>query len=155
MKDFLKHYIKPKKGNVVDVNGSIIGTHDGAMFFTLGERHGFVINKKTEKDEPYYIVAKNIEKNEIIVSHRSKKEKNNISGRVYNVIKTNWIINQPKENKKYKAQIRYHGEMLSCSISRVCDRKAQIKFDKDVIVDKGQSIVIYDKDTCQGGCIVG
>lgn len=155
MKGFLKHYIKPRKGDVLDLGGNIIGSHDGATFFTLGERHGFEINKKTSKDEPYYIVAKNVEKNQITVSHKNKKTKSSTPGSIYNVFNTNWISDTPKENKKYKAQIRYHGEMLSCKICDIGGGSAKIKFDKDLIVDKGQSIVIYDKDICQGGCIVG
>src|SRR3990167_4638929 len=47
VKEFLKHYIKPKRGNVLNEEGEVVGTHDGAMFFTLGERHGFEITQKT------------------------------------------------------------------------------------------------------------
>ena len=68
MKDFLKHYIKSEKGKVLDEKGKVIGIHDGAVFFTLGERHGFVITEKTQNDKPYYVVGKDIKKNIIIVS---------------------------------------------------------------------------------------
>ncbi len=46
MKDFLGHYIDEEKGSVVDVDGNVIGEHNGALFFTLGERHGFTVTKK-------------------------------------------------------------------------------------------------------------
>jgi len=170
MKDFLKHYIKSEKGNVLNENGEIIGTHNGSVFFTLGERHGFVITDKTEKDNPYYVVGKNIEKNTITVSaspenYFSRVEgrgglepvpdlsKKNIFGSQINAINTNWIV-QPKENKKYTAQIRYHGELFSCEISCTGRTFADIKFEKNVLVDSGQSIVIYDEDVCLGGGIV-
>ncbi len=68
MKDFLSHYIEQKKGDVLNVDGEVIGEHDGAVFFTLGERHGFTITKKSPTDTPYYVVAKDIEKNTITVS---------------------------------------------------------------------------------------
>jgi len=68
MKDFLSHYIEQKKGDVLSVDGEVIGEHDGAVFFTLGERHGFTITKKSPTDTPYYVVVKDIEKNTITVS---------------------------------------------------------------------------------------
>ena len=181
MKDFLKHYIKSEKGKVLDEKGKVIGIHDGAVFFTLGERHGFVITEKTQNDKPYYVVGKDIKKNIIIVStlpensflkgprissptkSSSKIEarpdhfKNEFSGSVIKVFNTNWTIT-PEENKKYTAQIRYHGELLDCHIkiyeSPISSNEAEIIFDENVLVDSGQSIVVYDSDVCLGGGIV-
>ena len=71
---------------------------------------------------------------------------------------TNWISEIPKGNKNYTAQIRYHGELLNCTLNCIdCigQTSAEIDFvDKNVLVDKGQSIVIYDGDVCLGGGIV-
>ncbi len=72
LKEFLSHYIKTKRGDVLDEKGEIIGYHDGAVFFTLGERHGFTITKKTSKDEPYYVVGKDVKKNTITVTASPK-----------------------------------------------------------------------------------
>src|SRR3989304_2964123 len=68
MKEFLQHFIKPKSGRVLDINSKTIGKHNGATFFTLGERHGFTITKKTNHDRPYYVVGKDIKKKTITVS---------------------------------------------------------------------------------------
>jgi tRNA-uridine 2-sulfurtransferase len=74
LKDFLKHYIKEKKGKVIlaprslGVVGEVVGFHDGAVFHTLGERHGFTITKKKRDDGAYYIVGKDIKKNILYVS---------------------------------------------------------------------------------------
>lgn len=166
MKDFLKHYIKTQKGNVLlarqglgdegSEKGEIIGTHDGAMFFTLGERHGFTIFNKAEKDSPYYVIKKDIKENTITVSHRSERNNKNNKNE-YILQRTNWVSEEPKENKSYKAQIRYHGEFFDCSIicgSPTSADRVEVKFDKDVLVDSGQSVVLYDGDTCLGGGIV-
>lgn len=48
MKDFLKHYIKTDQGVVQNMDGENIGTHDGVLLYTLGERHGFYIKKKLQ-----------------------------------------------------------------------------------------------------------
>ena len=63
IKDFLKNYIKEKKGKVLDENGKIIGEHDGAFYLTVGQRHGFKITEKTPNDSPYYIINKDIKNN--------------------------------------------------------------------------------------------
>jgi tRNA-specific 2-thiouridylase len=148
MKDFLSHYIESKKGDVLDEKGNVIGSHDGAVFFTLGERHGFTVTKHSSNDAPLYIVAKDIQKNNIVVSTKQESTVTAFSCEV--VLKnTNWISGIPVENKKYTAQIRYHGEQLTCAI-----QNSNIFFEKSVIVSPGQSIVVYHKNLCIGGGIV-
>src|SRR3990167_6278052 len=74
MKEFLKNYIPEEKGGVLDTGGNIIGVHDGARLYTLGERHGFLVTKKTPNDPPLYIVAKDIAKNTITVAPNNERE---------------------------------------------------------------------------------
>lgn len=184
LKDFLKHYIKSKKGKVVlapqeagNEKGEEIGYHDGAVFYTLGERHGFTITKKGVNDGRYYIVAKDIKKNILTVSQDKKmlfshgshsvlkkadlasvakaEENTSFYLRLEN---TNWISDIPisykLKAKSYLCQVRYHGEFLKCKI--ICESKASAKviFEKPVMVASGQSVVIYDKDICLGGGVV-
>ncbi|HNW71807.1 MAG TPA: tRNA 2-thiouridine(34) synthase MnmA [Candidatus Paceibacterota bacterium] len=159
LKEFLKHYIKEKGGNVVNTNGEIIGYHDGAVFHTLGERHGFTITKKNPNDGAYYIVSKNIKKNTLVVSQdknsfQEDKDKKNNSEFYLEIDNLNWINEIPKANKNYQAQIRYHGEFLPCKIELNSKTKAKVIFKKYILADKGQSCVIYDKDVCLGGGII-
>lgn len=167
MKDFLKHYIESSEGNVLDVDGNVIGTHDGAMFFTLGERHGFNIKKNSKENLPYYVVSKDIDKNIIVVSSKPvgtffsdprssspDHEEKLPQGFNIDLKNTNWITGIPDITKKYTAQIRYHGDFLVCIIKIIKDKEARIIFDKDVLVDSGQSIVLYNKDVCLGGGVV-
>jgi tRNA-specific 2-thiouridylase len=162
LKEFLKHYIKEKKGKVVlapseagNEKGEVIGFHSGVVFHTLGERHGFTITKKSPNDGAYYIVGKDIKKNLLIVS-QNKNNHNNVRGD-YKIEKTNWINEVPKAGKNYLAQIRYHGEYLPCNI-KVEDskrsKKAEVIFAKPVLVASGQSIVLYERNICLGGGVV-
>jgi tRNA-specific 2-thiouridylase len=153
MKDFLRHYIKSEKGNVLNEKGEIIGTHDGAVFFTLGERHGFTLFKHSEKEKPFYVVSKDRDKNTIIVSTRNNIERNKSLVSIL-CSNTNWISKIPEAGKVYTAQIRYHGEYLKCKLNVVENNKVEIIFDKNVLVDKGQSIVVFDGDICLGGGVV-
>ncbi len=147
MKDFLRHYITPVQGNVLDETGKVIGTHDGVWFFTLGERHGFTITKPIS-GKPYYIVAKNIQENTITVSHNSPEEKN-ISLLVATLLQTNWI-NQAVKDKHYTAQVRYHSKKVPCTISN-----NEITFlENPGAFTPAQSVVVFDGDECIGGGIV-
>jgi tRNA-specific 2-thiouridylase len=179
LKEFLKHYIKSKMGKVVDENNKEIGHHDGAVFHTLGERHGFRITKKSPNDGPYYIVGKDIKKNILIVSqnknlknlapllieegvgggnlknhHLALKGTPPQQGGEVQLQETNWISKIPDENKNYTAQICYHGEFLPCQIKCQTSSVGQVIFKKPVLVASGQSCVIYDGDICLGGGVV-
>jgi tRNA-specific 2-thiouridylase len=182
LKDFLKHYIKVKKGKVLlapseagNEKGEIIGYHDGAVFYTLGERHGFTITQKTPKDGAYYIVGKDIKKNILIVSQNKNYSQKSPdifllknSSRLapsrsvasfensfcIELNNTNWISEIPKSSKNYTAQIRYHGEFLPCKIKVLAKNKAEIIFTKNTLVASGQSVVVYDNDICLGGGVV-
>ncbi len=152
MKDFLKHYINVRSGNVVTENGEVIGTHDGVLLYTLGERHGFTITKTTPNDTPYYIVAKDINNNTLIVSHDKDLNKKNNE---FMTLKNTVIRGDIKIGEKYSAQVRYHGEILKIEIIEVNGDEIKIKFENpDSALTSGQSVVIYDKDICIGGGVV-
>jgi len=177
LKDFLKHYIKEKKGKVLNEKGEEIGYHDGVVFHTLGERHGFTITKKSPNDGAYYVVGKNIKKNILYVSQNKNyvlNTKQMLSHGSHSSLKVvndldlahaeesttlclndlNWVSGIPKLNKNYTAQIRYHSEFLDCEIKSITKDKAEVLFQKPVLVASGQSCVLYDKDICLGGGVV-
>jgi len=171
LKEFLKHYIKEKKGKVVDENGDEIGYHNGVVFYTLGERHGFTIIKKSSNDKPYYVVGKDVKKNILYVS-QDKNSKNfgafalgdkrignprrlKFLNFCLELRNTNWISKSYKLSaKSYKCQIRYHGELLKCKIKITGKTKAEVIFQKPILVASGQSCVFYDKDICLGGGVI-
>jgi tRNA-specific 2-thiouridylase len=157
LKDFLKHYIKEQKGKVVNNNGVEIGHHDGVVFYTIGERHGFTITKKSPNDGAYYIVSKDIKKNILIVSQDKNIKKNDFTkdeNRELIIHNINWISSVPKDHKNYTAQVRYHGEFLSCKIRTINNSGAIVVLNKSILVDSGQSCVVYDKDIVLGGGVI-
>lgn len=160
LKDFLKHYIKEKKGKVLNENNEEIGYHPGVIFLTLGERHGFTITKKSPNDRPYYVIAKDIKKNILYVSQDKNIKSPIKSGLNSNFIlkNVNWISNIPNKyqlkNKNYSCQIRYHGEFLFCKILSVAKNEMKIIFEKPILVDSGQSCVIYDEDIVLAGGVI-
>ena len=147
MKEFLAHYIKPQKGDVINEKGDIIGYHNGALFFTVGERHGFTITKQNDNSNPLYVVSKNLKNNTITVSENVSK--NSYNKTIFKLENINWISELPKADKEYTAQIRYHGDQLLCNI-----RDNSVIFKEPTLVSPGQSIVVYDKNVCIGGGVV-
>ena len=160
MKDFLKEFIKPKTGNVVNEEGEIIGSHDGAVFFTLGERHGFTITKKTPHDEPYFVISKNIERNELVVSHKHADETLPHAKKDVLLENVNWTSDSaPNLAKTYMARSRYREQLQPCHLEArpISEPTTSYKlvFDEpQSSVSPGQSLVIYDGDVCLGGGII-
>lgn len=153
MQDFLRHYIEEKPGIVLDSSGQEIGTHRGALFFTLGQRHGFVINKKGVDDGPRYVVAKDIDKNTITVG---KSVAPVLSKRLVHLREVNFIVRDSfKIGSKLEAEIRYHGTIQYCKVVGVSLDSLQIEFEKhDPTLSSGQSVVFYNGNVCLGGGVV-
>ena len=162
LKEFLKHYIKSKKGKVLNEDGKEIGYHDGVVFHTLGERHGFTITQKSPTDKAYYVISKDIKKNILYVSQNPKQMLSHGSHSILNMADralvanteesttwdsvdlsdVNWISKIPEANKNYTAQIRYHGEFLPCKVK--CQGQSLIGLSKTVF-DTGIVRVIFYK----------
>lgn len=150
MKEFLAHYIESVSGNVLNESGEVIGNHPGALFFTLGERHGFTVTQKTTDDKPYYVVAKDVACNTITVSQNPQSKQGSVRAKLDQCI---W--RSSLEDKKYSAQIRYHGDIKTVMINKVSTEHAEVTFDEpDYTLSPGQSVVIYDGDMCVGGGVV-
>ena len=152
MYEFLTHFISAKRGKVLNTKGEVIGTHHGAVFYTIGERHNFEILKKKSEDGAYYVVSKDIKANTITVSSK-ELEINSLSPTKISVKSINWIDKPTKS--ELSARIRYRGEKILVTVqSRALDNVI-VEFDKPVRgLSLGQSIVFYDGEICLGGGIM-
>lgn len=153
MKEFLKKFITTSPGVVLNESGESIGTHDGALLYTLGERHGFTITKKTPADTPVYIVAKDVVRNTLTVS--SRESMHTVFGsRDIGIEQVHWISDRPSGDKKYTARFRYRQPLQTCSV-RFSEEETRVVFDETQhAIARGQSLVVYDGDVCLGGGVV-
>ena len=127
-----------KKGNIKDLNDKVIGTHEGIINFTIGQRKGIKIANK----EPLYIVKINSLKNEIIVGNKHDLEVDEIKLRNLNFL----CDDIKKYNSNLFAKIRSTGELIKTKISFV-DNIVKVKLDKkEYGVSPGQACVFYSKD---------
>ncbi len=153
MKEFLSRYIDHKRGDVLDEKREIIGYHEGALFFTIGERHGFTITEKTASDKPLYVVAKDVQKNTITVSPKITTRNLELQGLPLKVENVNWIVLPVRSN--LQCRFRYRQEKLNCKIERRKEGKIEIKIKN--LKEKpasGQSIVFYSGGKVLGGAII-
>ena len=151
IKTLLKEFIKEERGDVLDDSGVIIGYHDGSMFYTIGERHNFVITKKGTEDKPYYVVKKDNEKNTLTVSHI----KPFISeGDNFQLTKVSFVNDRPNENEIYEARARYRAPLSKIKIKEKEGGWIVEKVIGELVPTSGQSLVIYKGDTMIGGGII-
>ena len=133
-------------------NGDIIGTHDGAFFYTIGQRHGFQILKGGSEQTPYYVVAKDVAKNTITVSRLPREEK--FATCDVNLKYENWVSGERPTDGIYTAKFRYRQEDIICHLKNN-GNEAYVHFSVPENIAEGQSIVIFDGEICLGGGIIG
>ena len=156
MSDFLKHYIKAESGAVLDAEGAVIGEHDGAMLYTIGQRHGFRTTKRSPNEAPYVVVSKDLAANTVTVAHQDALPTNETS-RVIKVIGLH--LHAPDAplhlSEPLTARIRYRGELLSCTIMMHEDGTESVVFEQAPSgIAGGQSIVFYRDGACLGGAVI-
>jgi len=155
IKDFLSNYIKPRRGDVLNNENEIIGYHNGVEFLTIGERHGFVIDKKTPNDKPYFVTSKNIEKNTIVVSNEKESIENPALVGVAQIKDINWL-KRPSEDEILECRLYYRAQLLSVKIkfNKNDITLVNVIFNKPAMPVSGQSIVFYKNEVCIGGGIL-
>jgi tRNA-specific 2-thiouridylase len=154
IKDFLREFIDVKPGNVVTESGDVIGMHPGALFFTLGERHGFTITDKASIGEIYYVIAKDVVTNELTVSTNLAASKLSVEKKDILIERTNWISGIFPVGT-ITARSRYRAALGACTVSLVFESTALVHFENpELTASSGQSIVFYDNGICLGGGII-
>ncbi len=155
IKEFLKQHLPVEKGNIIDVNGKKIGKHDGAWFYTIGQRHGLDIGErnkgqgiKNSNFKPYYVVGKNVKKNLIIVAEGEKnpelcKKEIEISDCNFNPL----LFGLKRFPDEIYVRIRYRQVLAPAFLHSLSSGKYGINFEKpQKFVAPGQSAVFYDKN---------
>lgn len=148
IREFLSQYVKQQPGDIIDKQtGVTLGHHDGAIFYTLGQRHGLDIGGGL----PYYVVGKSMEKNEVYVTtdlNDATLWKNKVSLRA-----VHWINEVPRDGR-YQIRVRHRAPLIDAGIVTDSDG-VTLQLHGDVrAIAAGQSVVVYRDDVCLGGGIV-
>lgn len=145
IKEFLEHELGPQpKGAILDQTGVEIGQHEGAIYYTIGQRHGLNVGGGL----PYYVTGKNMPKNEVYVTTDLDDEK--LWKKTLRLTDLHWINDEPETGKSYQVCTRYRAPLVTCRLEG-----QTLVLDEEVrAVTPGQSAVIYDGDHVLGGGIV-
>lgn len=155
MKEFLKHYIEVKPGDVLNENGEKIGTHEGSELYTIGERHGFTITEKTDHDVPLFVISKDILQNTITVAPRVTLKERVSSPVEVSLEKVHWTSGKEVDlNKTYGVRFRYRQKKVESKIIKKNSGYVMQPSDTQDDIASGQTAVIYDGDVCVGAGIV-
>jgi tRNA-specific 2-thiouridylase len=145
IKEFLLHELGPQKpGPIINQAGQEIGQHDGAIFYTIGQRHGLDVGGGL----PYYVTRKDIPTNTIYVTTDLNDE--SLWSTVLNLQDPHWINNPPEPGKIYRARLRYRGPLVECTIK---DATLNLNEPQRGLA-AGQSAVLYDSDRIVGGGVI-
>lgn len=159
-KDFLQQYLPAQKGDIVTDDGKKIGTHDGLMYYTLGQRGGIGIGGVKDRDEaPWFVLHKDLATNRLIVGQGHEHPM--LQSTELTAYKLDWVVNAPQaifteQGYRCTAKTRYRQPDQACTVYALNHgEKVKVVFDEPQrAVTPGQSCVFYDGDICLGGGVI-
>ena len=135
--------IKPKKGNIVNSKGEILGEHTGLYNYTIGQRKGLGISYKV----PLFVLGFNRAKNEVIVGEESELYKKEIIVNDINLL----LVDEIKEPMEVEVKTRYSAKVAKAKITQI-ENEIKVEFDEPQrAITPGQSAVFYVGDIVLGG----
>lgn len=152
IKDFLQQYVDTEPGKIIDQHATVVGEHDGAIFYTIGQRQGLGVGGGL----PYYVVGKDMSKNEVFVTTDLQDAR--LWGNEFTLGAVHWINTPPVPETAYTVRTRYRAELLDISSLReLNNHNWHVTLHDEVrALTPGQSAVIYDGDRVVGsGIVVG
>ncbi len=151
--NFLNDYLVGTPGNIETPDQQVLGTHQGLIFYTLGQRKGLHIGGvKNAEQAPWFVVAKNIQTNTLVVAQG--KHPWGYATKVH-MVDISWVTNkEPPINKPLTARVRYRQNKQSCQLIKT-DKGFVAHFDEpQFAVTPGQAIVFYQDGACLGGATI-
>ena len=139
--------VKEKEGNIVDLDGKILGIHKGIWNYTIGQRKGIGVSST----EPLYVLKLKKDTNEVVIGPKDKTFKKSLIAD-----NLNWIaIDSLTETRRATAKIRSTQQPTDVTLNPLKDGRVEVVFDefqKSIAI--GQSAVFYDNDTVLGGGVI-
>jgi tRNA-specific 2-thiouridylase len=151
-KNFLKDFLPAKPGKICDLDGKVIGEHDGLMYYTLGQRRGLNIGgMKGGNGQRWFVIRKDLENNILYVSQGEDDE---LFSDALKASGFNWIPEKPAESEfDCYAKFRYRQPDQKVHVKILSDKEIYVDFyEKQRAITPGQFVVLYKEDgQCLGG----
>lgn len=154
-RDFLQRFLPAQPGAIVSVDGTVLGEHHGLMYYTLGQRQGLGIGgRKDTPEAPWFVIAKNLAANELVVAQGNQNDFLLKSFLVANQL--HWVAGSaPTQSFECTARIRHRQPVQECLVELSLYGTAKVCFEQaQRAITPGQSIVFYQGEVCLGGGII-
>jgi tRNA-specific 2-thiouridylase len=150
IKEFLLAELGPQPhGDIIDQNGHVVGEHDGAIYYTIGQRHGLQVGGGL----PFYVIGKDMAQNKVRVT--TDIQDAGLWNDTFTITDVHWINEAPQSGITLGVRTRYRAPLESSVLTSTSDTTWEIKLQDPVrALTPGQSAVFYDGDHCLGGGIV-
>lgn len=147
MQGFLDKYINQKEGDIVDIDGNVLGKHSGIHHYTIGQRKGLGIAAA----EPLYVVKLDAVMNRVVVGNRDSAGRSECT-----VGRMNWVsIAEPTIPIRTEVQVRYRSNPAPVNLIPLGESRVKLVFDEPQFgITPGQAAVFYDKEVLLGGGII-
>ena len=150
-REFLNRYLPKAPGPIVDEGGRRLGEHIGLAFYTIGQRRGIGLGGP---GEPWYVADKRLDSNELVVVRGHDHPL--LLKRSLRADEASWIAGAPPAApSEHSAETRYRQADAPCILERVLESEIRVDFQSaQWAVTPGQSVVLYDGETCLGGGVI-
>ena len=153
-KEFLANYLPAHPGKIVDiVHKEVVGEHTGVLYYTVGQHRGLDIGGiKGYKNEPFFVVGKNVEQNILYVAQEENPYMYSYKCRLTNV---NLLMEKAPEGlMACNAKFRYRGKDMPVKFEYISKDCAYLYYPGYKYIAKGQIAVLYLGNRCLGGGII-
>ena len=154
-KDFLQQYLPAQPGEIRSLDDELLGTHQGLMYHTIGQRQGLGIGGRAARPEqPWYVVEKDLQRNVLRVAqgnaHPALFRTHLFTHSIF------WVAGEePQLPLQCAAKVRYRQQDQPCTLTHTVEYGYRVEFtEPQRAVTPGQSVVFYLDDRCLGGGVI-
>jgi tRNA-specific 2-thiouridylase len=150
-KEFLSKYLPAQQGIMKTLDGKTMGTHDGLMYYTIGQRHGLGIGGS---GEPWFAVGKDLKENVLYVEQGFDHD--SLYSDSITAVNSSWVSNQEMPQEfTCTAKFRYRQPDNKVTVKILPNNEVEVVFDEPIrAVTPGQAVVFYNGDECLGGATI-
>ncbi|MCC2677176.1 MAG: thiouridylase, partial [Ramlibacter sp.] len=152
-RDFLKQYLPAQPGAIETDDGRVIGSHQGLMYYTLGQREGIGIGgQKDAAEAPWYVVHKDLARNVLVIGQGHEHPL--MMSRYLRTRAVDWVTGEPALPLGCHAKTRYRQPDQACTVRKDDDGYVVEFAGPQRAVTPGQSVVFYQDEVCLGGGVI-
>ncbi len=154
-RNFLSNYLPGQPGPIFSLEGDLLGQHEGAMYYTIGQRQGLGIGGSAEHgQEPWYVVAKDVQNNALTVAQGNQHPK--LFSQQLAAEEVHWINGKPDlKTITCESKTRYRQQNQPCRVAVEQEKEVRVLFDQPQrAVTPGQFVAFYQEEVCLGGGII-